>query len=62
MKHQTTNNITIWDDRDIALGLRDHLAKIVALKNSGYEDAEPNNKDYRVADLCGALIEVESRM
>lgn len=61
MKHLTTNNITIWDDRDIALGLRDHLAKIVALKNSGY-GAEPNDDDYRVADLCGALIEVEARI
>lgn len=49
----------MWDDRDLELGLRDKMAKVIAGIACGVDDAVPNFEDYALADALRDLIEKE---
>lgn len=52
-----------WDERDVALDLRNQFAKLIASKVSGLEpsDINPEQDDYNMADGFAAVIEREWR-
>lgn len=49
----------VWDDRDLELGLRDKMTKIIASKISGvpYDEVTPEPEDYITADELAGVIE-----
>ena len=48
-----------WDERDLELGLRDQMAKLIASIVSGVPDAEPEQADFDLADAIRDLIHKE---
>ena len=48
-----------WDERDLELGLRDQMAKLIASIVSGVPDAEPEQEDFDLADAIRELFHKE---